>query len=162
MADDKMRAALKSEPEKVHYLNGDELAGMNEAQLRTYIQRLQNIIIDLGNNEPEIPVAGVREIKQQLLELPEQIKTQTLLVADQTTEVENLRLKVAEITSAVKNETMCKAKRERLLKANTDYIEKSKELRAKEQMLNVQRVHLEYLHNMFAAYRSIAGMGVKA
>ena len=108
------------------------------------------------------------ELEEKILDMPKQIKTQTLFVADLAIEVENLRLKVAETKSAesqtvadnptLKNADMRKAALEKALKENAEYVKDTSELRIKEQTLNANRVHLEYQHNTFSALKAVAGI----
>lgn len=114
----------------------------------------------------ELPTAP--ELERLIIDMPKQIKTQTLFTAGLAAEVETLRLKISKTTAAEmqtmadnpanKNADMRKAALEAALKDNADYLKNIGELKIKEQTLNVNRTHLEYLHNLFSAYKAVAGI----
>jgi len=112
-------------------------------------------------------------VRHQLLTLPEQIKSQSQKVADLTADIEKLRLSIANIKNQhleivlsatennkpkYSNEQTRKIAVEQLLREDKLYLDNTDELGRTETALRSEQIQLEYLQNMFLAYRSVANM----
>ena len=112
-------------------------------------------------------------VSVQLLELPEQIKSQSLTIADLAARIETLKLSIENIKNQAlelvlsatdegkpkySNDKARKVAVERILREDKLYLDNLDELGRKESELRGELIQLEYLHNMFSAYKAVAGM----
>lgn len=107
-----------------------------------------------------------------LIEFPDKIKKQSLIVADLTVSIEKLRLSIANIKNQslelVLNATdggkpkygNDKARNlavEQILREDKLYLENIDELGRKDYQLRVEQIQLDYLHDLFKANLALAG-----
>jgi len=116
-------------------------------------------------------------IRRQLFELPDNIRTQSLKLAELTNNTEALGLSIAqsrsqalELVLSATETDMGKTKQkfsnpesrkvalESLLRDDKQYLDNVDELSRKECELRKGQIQLDYLENMFLAYRAISGM----
>jgi len=116
-------------------------------------------------------------IRRQLFELPDDIRTQSLKLAELTNYTETLRLSLAQsknealelVLSATEtdagktkqkysNEQSRKVALESILRNDKLYLDNVDELSRKECELRKEQIQLDYLHNQFKAVLAVAGM----
>lgn len=133
-------------------------------------KHVQELISDAYN---EGRVDRDNETTIQLIELPASIKSQSLMIAALTVDIEKLRLSIAniknralELVLSATNEGKPmygndKARNiavEQLLREDKLYLDNCDELNRKECALRGEQTDLDYLHNQFRVYLAIAGM----
>lgn len=117
------------------------------------------------------------ETATQLLELPGEIKTRSLMVGDLTANIEQLRLSIANIKSQAlelvlsatyagkpkySNDKARNLAVEQLLREDKLYLDNIDEISRKECELRKEQIQLDFLHNQFRSYLAVAQMqGVK-
>jgi len=116
-------------------------------------------------------------IRKQLFELPDDIRAQSLKLAELTNHIEAIGLSLAqsknqalELVLSATETDMGKTKQkfsnpesrkvalESILRGDMLYLENIDELSRKECELRKEQIQLDYLENMFLAYRAISGM----
>jgi len=116
-------------------------------------------------------------IRRQLFELPDDIRTQSLKLAELTNHIEAIGLSIAqsrsqalELVLSATETDMGKTKQkfsnpesrkvalESLLRDDKIYLDNIDELSRKECELRKGQIQLDYLENMFLAYRAISGL----
>jgi len=116
-------------------------------------------------------------IRQRLFDLPREIKAQSLKLAELTNYIEAIGLSIAQsrnqalelVLSATEtdmgktkqkysNEQSRKVALESLLRDDKTYLDNVDEMARKECTLRKEQIQLDYLENMFLAYRAISGM----
>lgn len=118
-------------------------------------------------------MSETKEITQQLLDLPENIKKQSTELMTLFFAIEVQRLATAQIknqhldtvlnaksgdTPTYSNDKARQVALDKLLQKDAKYNEIFTALQANEEQKRIMEIELEYLHNLFSAYRAIAGM----
>jgi len=131
------------------------------------VQQLLREAFDEGKAE------ACNDIRDQLLGLPESIKSQSLYLNEQTILIETLRRSIEnsknqalelvlnateEGRSKYTNDKARNIAVQQILRDDKKYLENLDELGRKEVQLRRDQIQYEYLQNMFYAYRAIAGM----
>src|SRR5574340_312716 len=196
MSEEQMRAALE---EVKNYFNASEVSGedydkmmerINEAlkvepaenpadiakQGDNYKQMYEGLLVEIGDLRREMMRQSGAVVRNQLLNLPDQIQEQSLEVAKTTELIEMQRLVLDRkkndhlnfVLSATENgkpkfsnEQARKAAVESLIAEDVSYAEAYDSLTLKEALLKRQEIELTHLNNLFRAYLAIAGMGAR-
>ena len=135
------------------------------------------ILSELADLKQFIIMQSGGHIRRRLFELPENIRAQSLKLAELTNHIEAIGLSLAQsknqalelVLSATEtdmgktkqkysNEQSRKVALESLLRGDMLYLENIDELSRKECELRKEQIQLDYLENMFLAYRAISGM----
>jgi hypothetical protein len=118
-------------------------------------------------------VEAYNDIRDQLLGLPESIKSQSLYINEQTILIETLRRSIENsknqafelVLSATEegkpkytNDKARNIAAQQILRDDKKYLENLDELGRKEVQLRRDQIQLEYLQNMFRAHQAVAGM----
>ncbi len=161
MNSEKMRAALEAAKTTLGMIT-DVVPNLTATESENIVHALKQIDDVL---KPEIPIA------QRLLELPDQIKTQCLKIVQEIAIIEQKRAELATIEAEVDgiiasdekltSDVKRRAAKKLALKDRGDYAGICADLVSLERSSKQSQIELEYLHNLFSAYRSIANMGVK-
>lgn len=148
--------------DKIDVLPIDEHAVLKADLMQELSDMKQFIIMQSGGH-----------IRKQLFELPEQIKIQSLRVAELTNHTEALRLSLVNSKNQVlelvlsatedgkskfSNDKARNLAVEQLLREDKLYLDSIDELSRKEYELRKEEIELEHLQNQFRAYLAVAGM----
>ena len=137
----------------------------------------QNLLDEISDMKKLIIRQSGGHIRKQLFELPADIRTQALKLAELTNHIEAIGLSIAQsrsqalelVLSATEtdmgktkqkysNPESRKVAQESILRGDMLYLENIDELSRKECELRKEQIQLDYLENMFLAYRAISGM----
>jgi len=149
-----------------------------EAMRAGILAGLQDSVMDgLADLKHLVIMQSGGHIRQRLFDLPKEIKAQSLKLAELTNYIETIGLSVAQsrnqalelVLSATEtdmgrtkqkygNEQSRKVALESLLRDDKAYLNNVDELSRKECELRKEQIQLDYLENMFLAYRAISGM----
>jgi len=159
------------------YTPGDRINADYDVPPNTERNDRQNIIDEIADLKQTVFMQSGSYIRRQLFELPEDIRMQSLKLAELTNHTEALRLSLAhsknealELVLSATETDMGKTKQkfsnpesrkvalESLLRNNKLYLDNIDELSRKECELRKGQTQLEYLHNQFRAFLAVAGM----
>lgn len=111
---------------------------------------------------------NIIKIEQTLIQMPEHIRKQAIAVMDTATEVEKLRVKIAERKLVAQvvvaynpeytNDKARTAAQAELLASDNEHRDLVKGLEEKETKQKHEQIELDCLNNTFRAYLAIAGM----
>ena len=137
----------------------------------------QEIIDEITDLKQIVFMQSSGHIRRQLFELPDDIRMHSLKLAELTNHTEALRLSLAhsknealelvlsateieigKVKQKYSNEQSRKVALESILRDDKLYLDNIDELSRKECELRKGQIQLDYLENMFLAYRAISGM----
>jgi len=160
-----------------NYTPGDKINVDYDVPPNTERDVQQEIIDEITDPKQIIFMQSSGHIRRLLSELPDDIRTQSLKLAELTNHIEAIRLSVAqsrsqalELVLSATETDMGKTKQkfsnpesrkvalESLLRDDKTYLDNVDELSRNECELRKGQIQLDYLENMFLAYRAISGM----
>ena len=159
------------------YTPGDRINAAYDVPPSTKRDVQQEIIDEITDLKQIVFMQSSGHIQRQLFELPDDIRMQSLKLAELTNHIEALGLSLAhsknealELVLSATETDMGKTKQkfsnpesrkvalESLLRNNKLYLDNIDELSRKECELRKGHIQLDYLHNQFRAFLAVAGM----
>ena len=168
---------MSEDNEKYNPTPGDKINVDYDVPPNTERDDRQNIIDEITDLKQIVFMQSSSHIRRQLFELPDDIRAQSLKLAELTNYIEAIGLSIAqsrsqalELVLSATETDMGKTKQkysnpesrkvalESILRDDKLYLDNVDELSRKECELRKEQIQLDYLENMFLAYRAISGM----